>query len=222
MNLLWILLVAVGTCAAADVARLGNAIRASAGEEVASLAELYRQLHRSPELSTQEEKTAARIAQELTAAGYQVTTGIGGYGVVGLLRNGPGPTVLIRTDLDGLPVEEKTGAPYASRNPGVMHACGHDMHMTSFVGAARVLSKLKNHWKGTLLLVGQPAEEAVGGAARMLADVLYRRFPRPDYCLALHVDAALQSGRVGYREGFILANVDAVDITIRGQGGHGS
>jgi hippurate hydrolase len=193
-----------------------------ARQELSSLVELYRQLHRQPELSGQERATAARMAEEMSKAGYQVEQGLGGYGVVGLLRNGAGPTVLIRTDLDALPVEEKTGLPYASRNPGVMHACGHDLHMTAFAGAARVLSQLKGQWKGTLLLVGQPAEETVSGAAGMLAAGLYQKFPRPDYCLALHVDAALEAGKIGYREGYMLANVDAVDITIRGLGGHGA
>ena len=206
----------------ADVAALSGTIRTMTEREAPSLAELYRHLHRNPELSGQEKATSARIAEELTKAGYQVTPRIGGYGVVGLLRNGEGPTVLIRTDLDSLPVEEKTGLPYSSQNKGAMHACGHDLHMTAFVGAARVLSQLKGRWRGTLLMVGQPAEETVGGAARMLADGLYQKFPRPDYCLALHVDAALEAGKVGYREGYMLANVDAVDITIRGLGGHGA
>ncbi len=193
-----------------------------AGEQLPSLAALYRELHQSPELSGQEQATAARMAKELAAAGYQVTTGVGGHGVVGLLQNGNGPTLLIRTDLDALPVQENTGRAYASRKPGVMHACGHDLHMTCFIGAARALGQLRDRWKGTLLLIGQPAEEVVTGAARMLADGLYRRFPRPNYCLALHVDAALEAGQIGFREGYVLAAVDAVDITVRGAGGHGA
>ena len=216
---------------AADPAALRDSIRRLAEQDTAYLRDLYLHLHRNPELSQQEKATAARIAQELTTAGYTVSTGIGGYGVAGVLRNGEGPTVLIRTDLDALPVEEATGVPYASRvrmrdaagrEVGVMHACGHDMHMTAFIGAARALAKLKDRWHGTVLMAGQPAEETVGGAAQMIADGLYKRFPRPDYCLALHVDANLESGRVGYGEGFILANVDAVDITVRGAGGHGA
>ncbi len=205
-----------------DVAAARDEIRAAASREAASLRELYLHLHRHPELSGQEKATSARIAEELAKAGFQVTTGIGGYGLAGLLRNGDGPTVLVRTDLDALPVEEKTGRPYASQNPGAMHACGHDIHMTSFVGTARVLAALKGRWKGTVLMVGQPAEETVNGAAKMLADGLYQKFPRPDYCLALHADPALEAGKVGYREGFILAAVDAVDITVRGVGGHGA
>ncbi len=229
--ILLLLLLLLSPCFAADVASLRPAIRELADRDVPYLADLYRYLHTHPELSQQEQATSARIAKELAAAGFTVTANVGGYGVVGVLRTGDGPTVLIRTDLDALPVEEATGMPYASRvrardaagrEVGVMHACGHDMHMTAFVGAARALAKLKDRWRGTLLMVGQPAEETVGGAARMVADGLYARFPRPDYCLALHVDGNLQSGWVGYREGFILAAVDAVDITIRGVGGHGA
>ena len=221
MILLLLVLTALG-CRAADVAGLRKTIAEAAGEEAVSLAELYRHLHRNPEVSEREQATSARVAEELRKAGFEVTPKLGGHGVVGLLRNGDGPTVLIRTDLDALPVEESTGLPYASQNKGVMHACGHDMHMTAFAGTARVLSRLKSHWKGTVLMLGQPAEETVGGAARMIAEGLYQRFPRPDYCLALHVDAALETGKVGYRAGCILANVDAVDITIRGLGGHGA
>jgi len=199
--------------------------------ELGSLEALYKHLHANPELSHHEQATAARIASELRAAGYAVTTGIGGYGVVAVMKNGPGPTVLMRTDLDALPVTEKTGAPYASKvrakddagnEVGVMHACAHDMHMTSFVGAARLLAKLKDRWSGTLLMIGQPAEERGTGALDMMNDGLFTRFPRPDYCLALHVDAALEAGRIGYREGYAMANVDSVDVTIRGVGGHGA
>src|SRR5436190_100288 len=148
-------------------------------KEYASLFELYKYLHAHPELSFQEEKTAARVAEELRKAGYEVTTGVGKHGVVALMRNGSGPTVLVRSDLDGLPVKEQTGLPYASTATGtnaqgiavpVMHACGHDLHMTCLVGTARVLAQLKEQWRGTLVLIGQPAEEAVGGARAMLAD----------------------------------------------------
>jgi len=167
----------------------------------------------------------------LREAGFEVTTGVGGTGVVGVLKNGPGKTVLIRTDLDALPVVEKTGRPYASKvrtkddlgaDVGVMHACGHDMHMTVFTGTARTLAKLKDEWSGTLVLIGQPAEERGGGARAMLADGLYERFPKPDYAIALHVNATLPTGSIGYHSGFALANVDSVDITIRGLGGHGA
>jgi len=199
--------------------------------ELGSLEALYKHLHANPELSYREKETAARLAAEVKAAGYDVTPGVGGHGFVAVMKNGNGPTVLVRTDLDGLPVIEKTGLPYASKvkttsdqgaEVGVMHACGHDIHMSSFVGAARVLSKLKDRWKGTLVLIGQPAEERGGGALAMLKDGLFTRFPRPDYCLALHTDAGLEAGKVGYREGFAMANVDTVDLTIRGVGGHGA
>ena len=208
-----------------------GALDAAVNAETASLEALYKHLHRTPELSYHEKETAARIARELAAAGFQVTAGVGGTGVTGVMKNGPGPTVLVRTDLDGLPVEEKTGLDYASKartrddagkEVAVMHACGHDMHMTAFIGVARALGKLKDYWSGTAVLIGQPAEERGGGALAMINDGLYTRFPRPDYALAFHVDAALEAGRIGYREGFGMANVDSVDVTIRGLGGHGA
>jgi hippurate hydrolase len=192
---------------------------------------LYKHLHANPELSTREEKTAQRLADELERIGFAVTRRMGGHGVVGVLSNGVGPTVLVRTDLDALPVTEQTGAPYASsvkvsdekgNTVGVMHACGHDMHMTAFLGTARVLSELKDKWRGTLLMIGQPAEEKVQGAKAMLADGLFTRFPRPDYCVALHCAPDLPAGSVGITEGFALANVDSVDLVIRGVSGHGA
>lgn len=199
--------------------------------ELPSLETLYKHLHENPELSYHETETAARIASELKSAGFEVTTGVGGTGVVGLLKNGPGPTVMVRTDLDALPVVENTGRPYASKvrtrddagkEVGVMQACGHDMHMTSFVGTARTLSKLRDRWSGTLMMIGQPAEERGGGARAMLKDGLFTRFAKPDYCLALHASAGLEAGQIGYRQGPVLANVDSVDIAIRGVGGHGA
>jgi len=208
-----------------------SALDAAVKAEVGSLEALYRHLHQNPELSYHEKETAARIAKELSAAGFEVAAGVGGTGVVGVLKNGRGPTVLVRTDLDALPVEEKTGLPYASRvktlddqgkEVSVMHACGHDMHMTAFIGTARALAKLKDRWSGTAVFIGQPAEERGGGALAMLNDGLYTRFPRPDYALAYHVDAALEAGKIGYREGYGMANVDSVDVTIRGVGGHGA
>jgi amidohydrolase len=199
--------------------------------EVKSLDALYKQLHSYPELSLEEEKTAARLARELKGLGFEVTEKIGGHGVVGVLKNGVGPTVLIRTDMDALPVTEKTGIPYASKvrtrdkdgnEVGIMHACGHDMHMTCWVGAARVLAGLKKHWHGTLVFIGQPAEEVGAGARMMLADGLFKRFPRPDFCLGLHCDARLPHGQVGYTEGLALVNVDTIEILVKGKGGHGS
>jgi len=210
---------------------LRETVRSRVNQEYPALFELYKHLHANPELSFHEEKTAARVADELKRAGYEVTTGVGGHGVVAVLKNGDGPTVLVRSDLDGLPVKEQTGLPYAStvttkddagRDVSTMHACGHDVHMSCLVGVARVLKELKDHWQGTLVLIGQPAEERGGGARKMLADGLFTRFPNPDYCVALHDDSSLAAGAVGYTEGFALANVDSVDITVRGVGGHGA
>jgi amidohydrolase len=192
---------------------------------------LYRHLHAHPELSLREEKTSERVAVELAQAGFTVTSRVGGYGVVGVLTNGMGPTVLVRTDLDALPVIEETGASFASTvkvadekggQVGVMHACGHDMHMASLIGTAHVLRELQEQWRGTLVLIAQPAEEKVQGAKAMLADGLFTRFPKPDYCLALHCAADLPAGSVGITEGHALANVDSVDIVIRGVSGHGA
>ncbi len=206
-------------------------LSAPVGADYAHLETLYHHLHQHPELSFREANTAARIAAELHEAGAEVSTGIGGHGVVGVLRNGPGSTLLVRTDLDALPVAEQTGVPYASRarmtndagvEVSVMHACGHDIHMTSLVGTARLLGKLKERWKGTVVFIAQPAEERGAGARAMLKDGLFTRFPRPDYCLALHVNAEMPAGSVTAVEGYALANVDSVDITIRGSGGHGA
>ena len=192
---------------------------------------LYKHLHQNPELSLQEQKTAARLASELKTLGFEVKEHIGGHGLVGILRNGPGPTVLIRADMDALPLEEKTGLPYASKARGVnaagnevnvMHACGHDIHMTVFVGTARALVGLKDRWKGTLVLVGQPAEENGLGADRMLKDGLFDYAPVPDYAIALHDNSYLPAGTIGYRDGAMMASVDMMDITVFGQGGHGA
>jgi amidohydrolase len=200
-------------------------------KNLASLVELYQQLHQAPELSLQEVKTAARLAAELRAVGVEVTTGVGGNGVVGVLKNGPGPTLMLRTDLDALPVVEETGLPYASKvrtrdargaTVGVMHACGHDFHITNLVGVARYLASHRDEWSGTIVFVGQPAEELGSGARAMLEDGLFGRFPRPDYAVALHDAADLPCGKIEYLAGFAQANVDSVDITIKGRGGHGA
>jgi hippurate hydrolase len=192
---------------------------------------LYQDLHAHPELSLEETRTAARVARELAAAGYSVTEQVGGTGVVGVLVNGEGPVVLIRGDMDGLPVTEATGLPYAStirtKRPdgsdvGVMHACGHDVHTANLVGTARLLASLRSRWRGTLLIVAQPAEELGRGALAMIGDGLFERFPRPDYALALHVDADLAAGTLGVNTGWSAANVDSVDITFYGRGGHGA
>ena len=196
-----------------------------------SLRDLYFHIHSHPELSFHEEQTSERLATELEKLGMEVTERVGGFGVVGVFRNGDGPTVMIRTDMDGLPVREETGLPYAStvqttddkgNEVYVMHACGHDVHMTVWTGAARLLIEMKDRWKGTLVAIAQPAEERGTGARAMLRDGLYRRFPRPDFALALHCDAGLPAGQIGYREGFAMANVNSVDITVRGYGGHGA
>ena len=195
------------------------------------LERLYLDLHQNPELSWHEEKTAAKMAAQLRSLGYDVTTGVGKIGVVGLLRNGKGPTVMLRTELDALPMEEKTGVPYASKavmkndageNVNVMHACGHDIHMTSWVGAATLLARSKDQWRGTVMMVAQPAEEVAAGAAAMIADGLFTRFPRPDFALAVHDIGSLPSGQVGVVPGFAFASMDTVDITIYGKGAHGA
>jgi amidohydrolase len=195
------------------------------------LVHLYQHLHSHPELSFKEVNTAKRIADELRAAGADVTTGVGKLGVVGILRNGQGPTVMVRTDLDALPVTEATGLPFASRvtttdddgnTVGVMHACGHDVHMTCLVGTARWLADHKERWTGTVVLIGQPAEEKIGGAKEMLADGLYARFPKPDYALALHVKEDLEVGKIGYCSGPAFASSTSVDVVVRGKGGHGA
>lgn len=195
------------------------------------LLEHYRYLHENPELSQQEENTAAYLARELEGLGYAVSRGIGGHGLVGVLRNGDGPTIMYRADMDGLPVEESTGRPYASQATGlsltgeevrVMHACGHDVHMTVLLGVASQMSAQRENWQGTLLLVLQPAEELGSGARAMLEDGLYTRFPVPDSAVALHVSASLPAGQLGYVSGFAMANVDEVDLAIFGRGGHGA
>ncbi|HZQ67301.1 MAG TPA: amidohydrolase [Terriglobales bacterium] len=192
---------------------------------------LYMDLHRNPELSLHEVKTAATMADNLRKLGFDVTTGVGGTGVVGVLKNGNGPTVMIRAELDALPVPEKTGLPYASHvmtkddlgaDVPVMHACGHDLHMAVGIGTATLLSQNKDRWHGTFIFVGQPAEERIRGAAAMLKDGLFTRFPRPDFAISLHDTADLPAGKLGYTPGYALANSDSVDVTIYGKGGHGS
>jgi len=207
--------------------------------DIASLITTYKMLHGAPELSHREDKTATFFAGELRKMGFTVTERLGkfansqwsGYGVIAVMKNGPGPTVLVRTELDALPVEEKTGLPYASAvktkndagvEVGVMHACGHDIHMTSLLGTAKLLSELKDRWQGTLVLVGQPAEETGDGARALLRDELYSKFPTPDFAIALHDNAELETGKVGYTSGYALSAANSVDIKVRGLGGHGS
>ena len=206
-------------------------IRAAAHELYPELFRLYAKLHAEPELSGKETVTAARIADELRTVGFRVTEGVGGHGVVGVFENGPGPTVMVRADLDALPIGEKTGLPYASSatghlpgkgEVGVMHACGHDVHMTVLVGTARLLTGCRETWRGTLLFIGQPEEEIGAGAQAMIDDGLFTRFPRPDCALTLHVAPSLAAGTVGYREGLFWAGCASLDLLIRGIGGHGS
>jgi hippurate hydrolase len=206
-------------------------VQARVEQEYPNLFELYKYLHSHPELSFQERNSSAKVAEELRKAGFEVTTGIGKYGVVAVFHNGSGPTILVRSELDALPVKEKTGLSYASeviakdrqgQEVPVMHACGHDVHMTCLVGVARVLPQLKERWHGTLVLIGQPAEELGGGARAMLADGLYQRFPKPNFCLALHDNAEIAAGTLGYTPGYASANVDSVDIIVHGVGGHGA
>lgn len=200
-------------------------------EHYGAVESLYKHLHNNPELSLQEEETAKRLAQELKTLDFEVTENMGGYGLFGVLKNGEGPTVLIRADMDALPLEEKTGLPYASTKKGinaagneayVMHACGHDIHMSVFIGTAKTLVDMRDQWQGTLVFVAQPAEENGLGADKMFKDGLYDKIPKPDFALALHDNAYLPAGTIGYREGPMMASVDMMDITVHGQGGHGA
>jgi len=195
------------------------------------LGELFDYFHRNPELSSMEVKTAARLAKELRTAGFEVTEGVGGTGVVAILKNGPGPLVMMRADMDGLPVPEKSGLPYASKatqidwdgnEVPVMHACGHDVHMTSLVGTARVMATTTDTWSGTLMLIGQPAEERVGGAKNMMADGIWDRFGQPDYALAFHVGSGIPTGKLVAVVGSPMSGADTVDIIIHGIGAHGA
>ena len=213
--------------------------QALADAELPSLLAIYKDIHSHPELSAQEERTAALVAKELRAAGCEVTEHLGkyennklkAYGVVGVMKNGDGPTVLVRTDMDALPVEEDTGLPYASKvvakndegkDVQVMHACGHDAHIAIFIGTARAVAKLKDQWHGTIVFVGQPAEELGTGARALLKDGLYEKFGKPNFALGFHDKADLETGRIGVTEGYTTANVDTVDVTVRGVGGHGA
>lgn len=221
----------LGGWAAPDARAQSPEIGAEVSKELPALVALYQDLHRNPELSLQEEETAARVAKELRGAGLEVTEKVGGHGVVGVLKNGPGPVILVRTDLDGLPVKEQTGLPYAStkvmkdltgREVPTMHACGHDMHMTCFIGTARTLAALRDRWSGTVVMIGQPAEESMLGARQMLRAGLFEKFPKPERAVALHCSSDMQHGAVGLVEGYALANVNTIEIVVKGVGGHGS
>ena len=199
--------------------------------DYAYLGPLFEYFHQHPELSYVEHQIAPRLALELRAAGVEVTEGVGGTGVVGVIDNGPGPVVLIRADMDGLPIKERSGLTYASQQRQVdidgnefpvMHACGHDVHITALVGTARQLLRVRKFWRGTVVLIGQPAEERIGGARKMIADGLYERFPRPDYALALHVASLLETGRFRLDPGIAFSSSDSVDIIVHGVGTHGA
>lgn len=218
------------TCVAASLTMI-LAWPANAQSLWPELKPLYEDLHAHPELSFQETATAAKMAERLKRLGFEVATGVGRTGVVGILKNGAGPTVMLRTELDGLPIEEKTGLPYASKatatNPAgetvrVMHGCGHDIHMTAWIGAATTLANDRKSWRGTLMMVAQPAEEVGGGSEAMLTDGLFTRFPKPDFALAIHDNDVLPAGIVGIKAGPLLASADSVDIVVYGKGGHGA
>jgi hippurate hydrolase len=221
-------LLAATPAAAADPV-LSAAVKADYDRQLRAL---FEDFHRNPELSFKENRTARIMAAQLRAVrGVAVTEGVGGTGVVGVMKNGSGPTVLVRADMDGLPLEEKSGLPYASKakqtgvdgvEGPVMHACGHDVHITSLVGTAKRLAAMKDRWKGTVVFIVQPAEERVGGAKAMLADGLYTRFPKPDYALAFHVASDLPTGKVSAGEGIQYSSADSVDIVVHGVGAHGA
>ncbi|HEX7854963.1 MAG TPA: amidohydrolase, partial [Sphingobium sp.] len=224
-------IVASLACLASAGAALADPVDDHITAEMPSLMALYRDLHAHPELSLQEKVTAAKLAALVKPLGFTVTEGVGGTGVVAVMKNGPGPVLLIRADMDALPVVEKTGLPFASTvkattrdgvETGVMHACGHDTHMAAWIGTARALAAMKDQWSGTLVMILQPAEEIGVGAAAMIADGLFTRFTRPTHAIAFHDAANLEAGKIGYTPGYALANVDSVDVLVRGVGGHGA
>ena len=227
----WQVLILFGLMSPAATFATANELVDWINSQVPQLTQLYEDLHQTPELSFLEEKTAARMAALMREIGLEVTTNVGGHGVVAVLRNGEGKTLLLRADMDALPVAEETGRPYASKvrvrdergaTVGVMHACGHDMHLTNLVGAVRYLASHRDQWRGTLVAIFQPAEELGAGAKAMIEDGLLKRFPRPDFALAMHVASDVPAGTVEYLAGYAQANVDSVDIKVLGRGGHGA
>lgn len=199
-------------------------------EDLDYLLAFYKERHANPEISLEEKETSKALAEELRKVGYEITENVGGYGIVAMLKNGDGPQILYRTDMDALPMEEKTKLPYASslktlyngEQVGTMHSCGHDMHMTTFLGTARAMAKMKDKWKGTLMLIGQPAEEIGAGAKAMLDDGLYSRFGIPDKGLGLHCSPTIPSGLIGIGKGYTMANTESIDINVYGVGAHGA
>jgi len=227
MRILWTGVAALALTMPAAAQSLGDQVQ----QQMPSLMTIYKDLHANPELSFMEVRSAGILATEARKLGFDVTEKVGGTGVVAVMKNGPGPVVLVRADMDGLPVTEQTGLPGASKvrvttkegvETGVMHACGHDTHMTSWIGTARLMAANKDKWSGTLVMIGQPAEERGAGARMMLEDGLYTRFPKPEYALAFHDAAQFPAGAIGYTPGYALANVDSVDILVKGVGGHGA
>ena len=227
MRILWTGVAALALTMPAAAQSLGDQVQ----QQMPSLMTIYKDLHANPELSFMEVRSAGILAAEARRLGFDVTEKVGGTGVVAVMKNGPGPVVLVRADMDGLPVTEQTGLPGASKvrvttkegvETGVMHACGHDTHMTSWIGTARLMAANKDKWSGTLVMIGQPAEERGAGARMMLEDGLYTRFPKPEYALAFHDAAQFPAGAIGYTPGYALANVDSVDILVKGVGGHGA
>ncbi len=227
MRILWTSAAALALAAPAAAQTLGSEVQ----KQMPSLMAIYKDFHANPELSFMEVRSAGILAAEARKLGFEVTEKVGGTGVVAVMKNGPGPVVLVRADMDGLPVTEQTGLPGASKvrvttkegvETGVMHACGHDTHMTAWIGVARLMAANKAKWSGTLVMIGQPAEERGAGARMMLADGLYTRFPKPEYALAFHDAAQFPAGKIGYTPGYALANVDSVDISVKGVGGHGA
>jgi hippurate hydrolase len=228
MRLMYLFLACALVASPAAAAEFTDSIKADYDKRLRAM---FVDFHSNPELSFKENRTARILAKALRAEGVTVTEGVGGTGVVGVMRNGDGPTVLIRADMDGLPVEEKSGLPYASKarqvgvdgvESPVMHACGHDVHVTALIGAARQLAGAKDRWRGTVIFIGQPAEERVGGAKAMLADGLYTRFPKPDFALGFHVNSGMRTGTVSASDSLMYSSADSVDITIHGVGAHGA
>jgi hippurate hydrolase len=209
---------AMAIAAPASADPLNDAIAA----DMPALMATYQDLHIHPELSFKEIRSSAILADAAKKAGFEVSTGVGKTGIVAVMRNGPGPVLLLRTDMDALPVSEQTGLVFASTTPGVMHACGHDTHMTTWIGVARRMAAMKDQWSGTLVMIGQPAEEIGQGARAMLKDGLYSHFPKPTVAMAFHDSASLPAGTIGYVDGYTMANVDSVDVLVKGIGGHGA
>ena len=231
MRILWTGAAVLALAVSGAMPAAAQALRGEVAEQRPSLMAIYKDLHAHPELSFMEVRSAGILAAEARKLGFKVTEKVGGTGIVAVMENGPGPVVMVRADMDGLPVTEQTGLPGASKirvttkegvETGVMHACGHDTHMTAWVGVARLMAANKDKWTGTLVMIGQPAEERGAGARMMLEDGLYTRFPKPEYVLAFHDAAQFPAGKIGYTPGYALANVDSVDILVKGVGGHGA